>query len=217
MVRNFIQQNCEMTLEELIKDNSWNIELDLCINLLNNTLREEDKDYLKSNLGNLSHLMDLRNPNTYALELILGWVIEDAILWIFTKDLNLNCTLGSADRKREFLDNPKASSDLRIIINSHELFLEIISDYTGYWNKTNKIDLRDNKYNNLKNEDGIIFGIDLLNRKFLIFKVNLIDETKVRYTKEYRPFGNKAAYSIPINKSFFYYKKDLRKYFKDFL
>lgn len=204
----FVMRHLKQNLMEYIELCHWKEDLKLCQNLINDTVTEQNKIYLNLKLRGLTHLRDRRTSEEYALDLILGWIVEDVMKDIFNKILLLKANLHSADRNREFLLKPVASSDFIINHNDQEWYVEIISDYTGFWHNYSVVHLRDDKFLNLKAEDGILLGIDYRNSRFLIFKVNSIESNRVRQIKEHRPYGGKPAYEISLKTSDFYQIED---------
>ena len=95
----FLMRHLGYTLMEYIDHCDWKEDLQLCRNLINDTLTDENKAYLKFKLKSLFHLRDRRTSEEYALDLILGWIIEDAISEIFNDNLQINTSLHSADRR----------------------------------------------------------------------------------------------------------------------
>jgi len=200
----FVMRHLGYSLSDYIELCHWKEDINLCLNLINDTLTEQNKTYLKFKLKGLTHLRDRRTSEEYALDLILGWIIEDAMRDIFNDILNLKANLHSADRNREFLLKPAASSDFIINHNDQEWYVEIISDYTGFWHNYSVVHLRDDKFLNLKAEEGILLGIDYRNSNFLVLRVNSIERNRVRQIKEHRPYGGKPAYEISLLASDFY-------------
>ena len=90
--------------------------------------------------------------------------------------------------------------------------MEIISDYTGFWRNYLRVHLRDDKFLNLKAEDGILLGIDYTKSRFLILKVKSIESNRVRRIKEHRPYGGKPAYEISLKTSDFNQIEDFLNY-----
>lgn len=208
LTNRFVMRHLKRNLMEYIELCHWKEELTMCQNLINDTVTEQNKTYLKFKLKGLTHLRDRRTSEEYALDLILGWIVEDAMGDIFNNNLHLNANLHSADRNREFLLKPVASSDFIINHNDQEWYVEIISDYTGFWHNYSVVHLRDDKFLNLKAEDGILLGIDYRNSRFLVLNVNSIESNRVRVIKEHRPYGGKPAYEISLRKSDFYQIED---------
>lgn len=208
----FVMKHLGYNLLDYIKHCNWKENFKLCNNLINDCVTGENKRYLENKLGGLSHLKDRRSNEEYALDLILGWAVEDAMRDIFNETLHLNTSLNSADKNREFLTSPEASSDFIIYHNDQEHYVEIISDYTGFWRNTSRVHLRDKKFLNLKAEDGILLGIDYRNSSFLILKVKSIEGNRVRRIKEHRPYGGKPAYEINLKISDFYQIEDFLDY-----
>jgi len=211
IAKNFIKKNLNIEIENLIIKNNWEEDAILCVNILNNTISVENQNYLNEKL-NLSHLRDRRTPVEYACDLILGWVIEDGIVDILNS-LKIKSELNSADRNRKFLKKPKSSSDLKI--KNHQgktILIELVKDYTSYWSRNGSIELRDNKYNNLKNENSILLGIDFKNNEFFIMKIDEIEATFIPFHYPFR----KPAYSIEIKKDDFHDLNHAKQIFSKF-
>ncbi len=208
----FVENHLGYYLLDYVELCNWKEDLKLCNNLINNYVTEQNKRYLERKLSGLSHLKDRRSNEEYALDLILGWAIEDAMRDIFNDLLHVNTSLNSADRNREFLTHPEASSDFKIYHNDQEHYVEVVSDYTGFWYKYSLVHLRDDKFLNLKAEDGILFGIDYRKNRFLFLKVNNIEGNRVRRIKAHRPYGGKPAYEISLEASDFYQIEDFLDY-----
>lgn len=116
MTNLFIMKHLGYYLHDFIKICHWKEDFELCQNVIKDRVLEENKKYLEKKLGGLRHLRDRRSNEEYALDLILGWAVEDAMRDIFNETLQLNTSLNSADKKREFLTSPKASSDFIIYL-----------------------------------------------------------------------------------------------------
>lgn len=214
VVKEFVEKNFSKSLENFIREKNWNEKPDLTTNVINDNLNSADLNYLDEKLRNLSHLRDRRSTPEYACDLILGWVMEDGILKILTENLNINCQLSSADKEREFISKPKATSDIRIETDPQETkLLEVVKDYTGYWMKNKKIDLRNGKYKNLKRENGILLGLDFKNGYFFIFEIK---DAKAKYIESHWPYGGKPAYSISLAKVKFHKQGDMKRILGEF-
>jgi hypothetical protein len=128
-------------------------------NALNRTINSQEVQYFNT-ICELPH-KDTRTATQYAVDLILGWITEDITIRYLTNNA-ITCTMTGTDNERQFLTPSQIDStpDLSITYeNSKPTPLELIYDYTGYWQKTNKLDLRLNKYDNLKTHNALILGI----------------------------------------------------------
>lgn len=152
-----------------------------------------------SNLISCRHNRDARTPIEYGRDLVASWIFEDSLVQKLSEG-GLTSTLAGADRNREVLPTTKvsASSDCRISNAEKSRYLEIMSDYTGWWERTGHIDLRDSKYKKLQNEDALFLGVCTLSNKFILldFTANL----GATYIPAHIPYGGKPAYSIPVKK-----------------
>jgi hypothetical protein len=126
---------------------------------LNRKVTAEEVQYFKTvcELPN----KDARKPSQYAIDIILGWITEDITI-IYLSNSGISCVMAGTDKKREFLNPSQIGSNPDLFIfyrDSQPAPLELIYDYTGYWEKANKLDLRLNKYENLKKRNALILGI----------------------------------------------------------
>jgi len=199
LAKEFVISNLNITVKDLLILKQWDEEVELCMNILDDSVTPEDKEYIESVLGYAHHRRDKRSSLEYACDLIVGWVIEDCTVEILNK-LGYTTSLNSADKHRKILLSPTADSDLKVYINGKDVLIEQVNDFTGYWKKTLHVPLRDNKYINLKNENSLLFGIDYVNELFFILNV---PETEANYIPYHRPFS-KPAYAILITDDDFY-------------
>lgn len=110
----------------------------------------------------LSHLRDRRNPLDYAVELVIGWIMEDAVVHSL-RSLGVNVSSAGTDRERNFLSSGEISNsgDLTIRLNGHEHRMEIVTDFGNYWARTDECDLRDGKLRSLRDEEAWLLGVSL--------------------------------------------------------
>jgi hypothetical protein len=195
-VKDLVKENTGETVSEFIQRKNWSIRENLCLNLLDNDLNDEDRREL-SVLEDLNHLKDDRSNAEYALDLITAWILEDLISEMIEKE---TCH-ASADKDREFLENPEANSDLEINLEDRNVPLEIVNDYTGFWkNQREMSNLRDHKFQNLKDENALILGIDLENRYILLIPARNAEKEG----KKYNPRINKQASIINLEEQNFH-------------
>lgn len=148
--------------------------------------------YLKTKT-NLSHFKDKRTNIEYAIDLVLGWLSEDSIICHLKKG-GIKCKLGGRDRYREFLSFREISTqpDITIEANKKMISLEIMNDWNDYWIKKNMIDLRDNKYNKLKQEKSLFLGFAPNSAKgiFLDFSHDL------NFEERFNPAFDKKVFTL---------------------
>lgn len=119
----------------------------------------------------LATFRDKRSPEEYAAELVLGWILEDIICFALEK-VQLSAHLTGTDAGREFLQSAQISGthDLGISGGTKEIKLEVVTDYTNYWSKTDTCDLRHGKAQNM--HGSFICGISLQQPKFFLMELN---------------------------------------------
>lgn len=110
----------------------------------------------------LSHLRDRRNPMDYAMELVIGWIMEDAVIHSLSS-LGVDVSSAGTDRERNFLASGEISNsgDLKVRLNGHEHRMEIVTDFGNYWARTDECDLRDGKLRSLRDEEAWLLGVSL--------------------------------------------------------
>ena len=118
-----------------------------------NKLQNKNEDYIIKKCASLKHHMDRRSPLDYGLDLLYGWIIEDIIEKLLINK-GFDVFISSADADREFLPSKliKASSDFHISKKTVKREVEILVDWKETWSRYNHLDLRDNKYLNLKEQ-----------------------------------------------------------------
>lgn len=201
--KEIIEENTGETVEEFVERHDWSISNGLCRRLLDDELTEKDLDEL-SVLDNLDHLKDNRSNPEYGMDLVLGWLLED----LLSEMIEHSTSLDSADKDREFLKSPDADSDLEISIDGQKIPLEIVNDYTGFWKREGEMsNLRDGKFENLKDENALILGLDMENRDILIIPAKEADKTG----KEYNYLINKEASIINLEDEDFHDLDDLNE------
>ena len=197
--KKFISSNIDMNIEELLIKKEWDEETSLCMHIFNDEVTNEDEEYIKSLLETAYHRRDKRTSLEYACDLMVGWILEDCIVEMLNME-GYETILNSADSDRKILTKPKADSDLRVMVDGEEVLIELVNDFKGYWKRYHKVDLRDNKYENLKDENSLLLGIDFKYSDFFILDIS---KTEARYIPFHYPF-RKPAYSLKLKETDFY-------------
>jgi hypothetical protein len=150
-----------------------------------------------SNLMSCNHHRDNRSPIEYGRDLVASWLFEDYLINELTK-VGLSIIGAGADKNREVLPNTKvsSSSDCIVSYNGKRRGLEIMNDYTGWWKKTNKIDLRDQKYNKIDRTNSIFLGISNSDNTYIL--INKISDYPSKFIPAHGPYGFKPAYRVTI-------------------
>ena len=153
-----------------------------------------------SNLVSCRHNRDMRTPMEYAQDLVASWLFEDLIIEALQRG-GIEITHAGSDKNREILahGNVSASSDGLVSWNGRTILLEIMTDYKGYWTRYKQIDLRDDKYNKMKNSNSLFLGVSTKEEKFIL--LNFAKEINAKYSPAHRAYGFKPVYSILITPS----------------
>lgn len=182
-------------IKVFIEEQTWNENSELISRILIGETHEEDENYIEEKLGSLTHKMDNRSAVEYGEELVRGWIIEDLILEEFNS-LGIPVKLSGEDKNREFLEQTTSDADLVTEVDGEITHIEVVSDYTGFWQRSGDADLRDNKYNKLQeHENTIILGIDFDSNE--VFAVDP-EEINGEYM-EVHPVWHKPAYRLDVS------------------
>lgn len=162
-------------------------------------LKERYPD-IYSNMMSCRHQADGRPSLEYAKDLVASWLIEDYFSTILQSHY-YSLELSGADRNRKILPSARtsASSDYLIRTNDISIKLELMNDYTGFWRKTHKLHLRDNKYIQLKKSGSLFIAIATPSSEFALYDFR--ETIPARYIPEHRSYGGKPVYELDIPSS----------------
>ena len=157
-----------------------------------------------NNLLSCRHHSDNRTPIQYGQDLVASWVFEDYFLNEL-KDTGLNISLSGADRNRAILPNRRTSTSSDYIItmaSGCQIQMELVNDYTGFWARTGKLHLRDNKYPRLRDNGCLLLAIALTpqTQKYALFDFR--EEIHATFLPRHEPWSrpgkDKAAYELEV-------------------
>ena len=113
-----------------------------------------------NDICNIPFNRDNRSAAEYAIDLIYGWFAEDIIIEFLLSN-GFDVIRTGIDREREFLSSGRIKSDLDIMVTHKEnaRYFDIYFDSSNYWDKTDKIDIRESKWNMIIKEDSSIICI----------------------------------------------------------
>lgn len=149
------------------------------------------------NICSCKHQRDCRAPMEYAQDLVASWLMEDYYLeCLRSRDYTLRRS--GADRERKILPRAKvsASSDFLVEAEGHSIRLELMNDYTGFWEKQHVLHLRDDKYERLEESGSLFIAIAVPSGKFAIYDFR--EEIEATYIPKHFLYGGKPAYELPI-------------------
>ena len=148
-----------------------------------------------SNLTSCKHNKDNRTFIEYGQDLVASWIYEDYLIEQLTQH-GLSIERAGADKNREILakTNVSSTSDCLVKYNNCSRKLEIMNDYKGYWTKYGSVDLRDDKFEKLRNENAIFLGTAPIDKKYIF--LDFSKQIDAEYISSHRPYGGKPAYKI---------------------
>ncbi len=157
--------------------------------IIEKQLDDDTRDYLNQRC-NLPHLRNGRPAYEYGIDLMLGWLIEDAVLLVL-EERGRRPVLSGHDRYREFLTPRKISTqpDIRVEFASGARLLEVFADWKGTWRSKNHADLRDNKYAKVKREQAVMLGIAPITAEGFLIDFAKDDLFEPSYIGGYRKMG----------------------------
>ena len=152
------------------------------------------------NLCSCTHQADQRSPLKYGQDLVASWLVEDVFLRVFWA-AGLDASLDGADQGRKVLSNVKtsSSSDFSIGCEGYRRKLELMNDYTGFWARSHKMHLRDNKYLKMQREQSLFLAVSMATREFAL--LDFTEEIPARLIPHHIPYGNKPAYELALPSS----------------
>jgi hypothetical protein len=171
-------------------------KLETFLNLLNfKRIDAKTVTYLNSKCDNLKHFKDRRQGFEYAVDLMLGWLIEDGVALFLNKN-NVKTSLGGTDSNREFLTFSEISATPDLIIDKDiTQNIEVFCDWSNTWARYNHADFRDQKFQKLKQKNSLVLGISPKNS--LGFLIDVLSQTHLfQHTKNIRGYGGKSGYTI---------------------
>jgi len=192
LVRSFIKDKLNIDLEDFIKNSNWSESLELCLNLLSNSLTIDEEKHLKAQFNGL-YTKTWKTNYKLALGIMLAWIIEDVCIVIFSREPEIECTLNE-NLNRNILPYPNPTYDIDLYFNSEKIPLEIKQNYNGKWEKNKTIKFRKLTYPNLKMAHGIVFGVDLTNDQVLMFDTHSpnIKTEYIEYDKSFNTFATRV-------------------------
>ena len=164
--------------------------------IINNKLSKESVDFLEQRCS-YSYHKDNRASIDYGIDLAIGWLAEDLVL---QKLSNFGFTVKSFgnDAHREYLpqDEIGTQADYILKTNNKDLAIELVISWNNYWQKTNRLDLRDSKFRRLSSReiDSVLIGIEPMSHSFFISSVAVMK--KYFQWRENPAWGNKGVYTL---------------------
>lgn len=201
-VNAFLLEAENSSLIEVAKSLQYS-DANICVLEGNAEILQRDHPNTYNAILTCRHNRDSRTPIEYAQDLVASWVFEDYFVFKMNSikaKYGFEVILAGADKGREILTNKNVSakSDCAFLYNGNRLPLEIMSDYTGYWSRTKKLDLRDSKYKSLVDESSVLIGISTIDTKFLILDCTDSNNKNVKYIPYHYAY-HKPAYQVDLN------------------
>lgn len=170
----------------------------LFVQVLACQISDDCERYLNWVLGRpeLKHHRDGRTPVEYGMDLVLGWLKEDAVVALLGKH-GMSATLSGSDRRREFLGASSVNSepDLTVFFGSASRKIEVVYDASGTWKDQDRCDLRGKKLERVRSERGLILGVDILNSEAFVYNPHGNSDLRITRKRKHGPY-QKSVFSI---------------------
>ena len=150
---------------------------------------------LLSKRCNLPFHKDSRSSVEYGIDLVLGWLLEDAMrLALIAKGLEV--VLQGHDCEREFLTIREISQtpDFLVRKGQVERTVEVMCDWKSTWRKKNHLDLRTNKHKRLVQDSSLLLGISPESVDGLV--IDLANSTAQFEAGPIPGYGGKPGYTL---------------------
>lgn len=182
---------------------------------------EQDSKFVEKLVRGTRHHRNHRDVRTYIGDLLLGWVVQDAVTMLLRK-AGYECLPAGADAARQLLTGRQVTEepDLWLRTPTGEIWwLDVLTDYPmkrgalSYWLEKKRCDLRDNKFKRLmeKREEGAqvgLIGVSIGTKKYfgLALTDDLMEELenppkrnrRIQRIKTHWPYGGKPAISLNL-------------------
>ena len=151
------------------------------------------------NLNSCKHNRDSRTVLEYGQDLVSSWLFEDFLMEKLS-EAGIKIEHSGTDKDREVLPNTRvsASSDYMVSCNDRTRLLELMSDYTGYWAKYGKMELRDSKFKKMQESGSLFLGVSAVDNKYILLDMG--EKFESRFIPSYFLYGGKPAYSVKLPK-----------------
>jgi len=198
-VKDFVQKNLGISYTDLMQN--WS-DKSTATHLINDTLTEKQKQYLLGTLTNV-HAMDKRTPIDFAKNLVVNWLLEDAIVEVFNNDiLDTGLTIYPNGNDAERMFSKSATEDPDFVITDENdnivSFIELKADYSGFVTDKKVVDLRDNGYENLRKHNGYLLVIDFANQVFYFDSIYNLQAQHINNPN----WKGKPCFRVDINNAF---------------
>jgi hypothetical protein len=130
---------------------------------------EQDSKAIEERVKGTRHHRNHRDVRTYIGDLLLGWVMQDAVTVLLRK-AGYECHPTGADATRQLLTGRQVTEEPDLWLRTpvgETWWLDVLTDYPtrrgalSYWLEKRRCDLRDNKFKRLmaKREEGAQVGL----------------------------------------------------------
>ncbi len=183
---------------------------------------EEDNTALLEKTIGTRHHRNHRNERLYVADLVLGWIVEDTVIYLLNRH-GYSCKAVGSDASRELKKGHQTSVEPDILITTstgEQWYSDILSDYPtergaiSYWKHTKRCDLRDNKLCRLAEQlqeghrVGLVgvsvgakehFGIEITRELVEELQSPPTRNRRIYRTETHWPFGGKPAVRLNLN------------------
>ena len=209
-----------MSVEQIVQSYP---EGDLYLRLLGlkGAWAEQDSKAIEERVKGTRHHRNHRDVRTYIGDLLLGWVMQDAVTMLLQK-AGYECHATGADATRQLLTGRQVTEEPDLWLRTpvgETWWLDVLTDYPtrrgalSYWLEKRRCDLRDNKFKRLmaKREEGAqvgligvsvgaksYFGLALSDDLLLELENPLKRNRRIQRIETHWAYGGKPAISLNL-------------------
>ncbi len=188
---------------------------------LRDSWTERDREALEEQIRGTRHHRNHRDSRTYIADLILGWVMQDAVI-LQLRNAGYQCEPAGTDVSRQLLPGHQISgeADLQLTMPTGEVWwFDVLTDYptqrgaASYWQERHRCDLRDRKFHRLaekinEGDRAGLIGISVGTKSYFGLEITMalveeLESPPPRNRRIYRvethwPFGGKPAITLNL-------------------
>lgn len=189
------------------------IEMDIAEKLRSLGFAEEYVDIVQGRmnkdisdkLSKMNQKRDGRNALRYGQDLILPKMIEYFLIDYFKTTYYQDYYFNGGEGEELFLLKESEITNDSDLMNDRNEYIEVVSDYTGFWAKSGIMHFRNNKLPQLmhlaRNQKVSILAVDIKNDSYGFIELN--DEVITKYHESIAGFNGKSGWSIEVDTSEF--------------
>lgn len=150
-------------------------------NLIDDNLSSTERNFLSKRLRRVSpFLRNNRNNQEYALDLLLGWLMEDWFCdYVAEHHPDVSAQLVGIDKIRDISISANSTADVELTFDEAgaSIRVDIFADFLGHSSKNGSLDLKEGKIKSLQRGDlDFVVGIAITTGEYYLFGHETVQE-----------------------------------------